>query len=352
MALDRTLQNLENAEKHADDAQAKLAEQNRRLEKMQNNMCLVHNNLDETEECVDDLAGQGMLGGLLKKGAKATKMDKVGDLVLSKADQISGIEISGVVKSAMGIASHKVIRIDPGGQPLMKTWMWERGTFLGYPWDRRWCVLHSTGMLIYDSESGTNAQNSFLIRSSTRCYSFKSALAPGDSLEHRGERPFGFVVVQEVAIKGRPKYHYFDPETEAAMKTWQKAIHKVATRRRIVEAGGVATFDKLSVGTSCTSRSKSLPQASTEEKHAMACVNEKLDSLANKARDIGEEARKQRDLVGSVQANVDTANHRIIDQDTRLKEHLREEQGEDSKIDIPVPSASAALLIAKSTPFI
>lgn len=59
-----------------------------------------------------------------------------------------------------------------------------------------------------------------------------------------------------------------------------------------------------------------------EEAQQMNAINDKLDSLAEKAAEQGELAMQQQNLIGKNQAKVENATDRICEQDKRLKAHI------------------------------
>mmetsp|Transcript_40349 Transcript_40349/g.111147 ORF Transcript_40349/g.111147 Transcript_40349/m.111147 type:complete len:357 (-) Transcript_40349:48-1118(-) len=355
MALHRALQHLDNADEAADAAKQKLQEQTCRLEKMAGRMDHLDGHLDEGESHIGELEstfkmakkmcksgiwkGADKIGGTIGTVAGATGATTLAKTVGKRVDtaaKASGAKAvarvvgKGIDSAARGVGVDAVAvkdgvcrifprsepRIDLGGDPLKEGWLSKRGPMYGYAWRRRWVSLRPVGIVYYSDEKETNKKGFVRLSSTTKCYTFKSPSAPGDSLKHRGEKPFGFCVDADPDGGKERTLCYFDAEIEDEMQAWVRAICKVARRRRHVDQGRDLINGQNAV--------EVCPRGTEKEQTEMDIINDKLDCLKAKAMNIGGETKNQLGIVRDVHNRVDNTTQRIQEQDARLQVHIRD----------------------------
>jgi len=316
MALNRTLQHLDNADEAADAAKAKLEKQNQRLEKMGGNMNRIHGNLDQTDKEIKDLeSNTGVIGNMFKD-----KLNAFGDKLEQVAEKTGATSAVQSAAAKVGVETgHHGPRFDPGGDTIFEGVLKVRGPQYGYDWHNRWVKVCPAAVFIHTDKDSTRTKEQFALYSGTKCVSFEHKHAPGDSIKHRGEKPFGFCLDVGPPPGGSDRtQHYLDTLSEEEMKKWVKVFSKVGKRLRCVQSGGAASFDK-------PEGSERQEMLGEEEAQQMDLIDQKLDVLKDKAKDIGEEAKKQAELVDDVSKDVSEATARIQEQDARLKKHINDD---------------------------
>lgn len=143
----------------------------------------------------------------------------------------SVVRTSLVAASLNEEGSRKVKSSRSKGDPKdRKGWLEKRGPTAEMQWHRRWCVLKEDSMIMYvDQEAEKAGHKKFEIELNeyTKAVEFRKIDAPGDSVKHVGEKPFGFVIDTEPS--GGPDRHslyYFAAEDNELLNAWIVAIYK------------------------------------------------------------------------------------------------------------------------------
>merc|ERR1740130_34951 len=158
-------------------------------------MGLVNANLDTTEAIVTDM----------EKGYM----------------QYLGESAFGAVGINMG-AQVVHTKFDASTPAIKEGFLQKRGPMYGYKWEARYCALYETGLVWYDNDKKHEKKGDMEIKKNTKTLSFQKNKAPGDSIKHRGEKPFGFVVdVMPNAGPGKERrLFYFDAEDKMNQQAW------------------------------------------------------------------------------------------------------------------------------------
>lgn len=276
-ALLRTKQNLAEADAIGAASEAKMKEQTSRMQRMNGDMDQVGANLNVTDRLI----------GTMAKGWVATAISSFNPFGGSTAEE----------------PAEPKLDVDTRRPALMEGWLSKRGPLYGYAWQRRWCVLHANGLLVFSDERKAERKAEVEVKAVTKASSFQKANAPGEAVKHRGEKPFGFVVDSDPGAGKDRRLFYFDAENALELKRWTQAFEQ-ATKQLRKEAGD----PDLDV--------RGLKPSSSEP---MAEINSMLDGLHERALNLGSEAKVQAKLVSDLSQKVDSADDRMQKQTGRMR---------------------------------
>eukprot|EP00440_Ansanella_granifera_P065217 gb/GFBE01070723.1/.p1 GENE.gb/GFBE01070723.1/~~gb/GFBE01070723.1/.p1 ORF type:complete len:382 (+),score=71.82 gb/GFBE01070723.1/:1-1146(+) len=110
---------------------------------------------------------------------------------------------------------------------VLEGWLLKRGPTIDYSWQRRWCVLTSSGIAYFADSAKRHKKGEVEIGPCSETTRIASFEAPGDSIKHRLERPWGFAVDAVPPAGKQRRIHYFDAGDAGSLATWLNAIRDV-----------------------------------------------------------------------------------------------------------------------------
>jgi len=107
---------------------------------------------------------------------------------------------------------------------LMQGWMTKRGPTISYKWLKRWCVLYEDTLMFYADSNCREKKGDVKLKRGSRVVAFIESKAPGDSVKHRVDKPFGFAVDPDPSAGKNRRLHYFDPADAEQSSTWRSGF--------------------------------------------------------------------------------------------------------------------------------
>lgn len=103
----------------------------------------------------------------------------------------------------------------------MQGWLDKRHPAANGKWDKKYCVFADGKVLIFSDEDRTQPNGSSVkIEPTTRVVAFTKESAPGDSVQYRTERPFGFAIDANPAAGEESRITYFDAGSQESLDAW------------------------------------------------------------------------------------------------------------------------------------
>lgn len=312
-SCNRTLQHLREADAVAAGSEATLLSQNQQLQRVAADLGQMNRGLDQNDAHIRSLE-RSHVEQLAQKGMKG----------LTK--NFASLWGSSALESAPVV--------DPGGAPVMSGWLAKRGPMLGYKWERRWVVLCPKSLSYYSDSTCKDRRGEVSLLPRFAAASFRSDGAPGDALRHRGERPFGLVVHIEGPEDDvtKRRFFYFDTESEADLKAWLRAFHRVG---------------KALLPREATSSSKSHCSPAHGEREAansaLGEITEVAQGLNERVLNMQQAVQHQGQLVGAVNHQAMGTQVKLDNQNARTERLLQQPRSQDGPC-----MAQAQLGVAKA----
>ena len=112
---------------------------------------------------------------------------------------------------------------------LLQGWLNKRGPAADFKWVRRWCVLHPDRLSYFADEEQEVKKGEIPVLNTGMCVAFSSRGAPGDSVKHKAQFPYGFVLDSNPAAGRQRQLFYFDAEDKLVCGTTVTLEHMKGT---------------------------------------------------------------------------------------------------------------------------
>lgn len=162
---------------------------------------------------------------------RAAEFDKNYQISQQAAAASSALHVQA--SSAMHRAQDKIGGSKAEGPPaLLSGWLQHRGPVFGYDWKPRWCVLTPTSLNTFKQEDMQVKLGARRLTMTSKLIRLGKAMAPGDAVKHKSERPFGFVLDLDPDGGKERKLDYFDAGDAEMLSRWEETFAKVIEKRR------------------------------------------------------------------------------------------------------------------------
>ena len=124
---------------------------------------------------------------------------------------------------------HSMLRARRHDDVLLQGWLNKRGPAADFKWVRRWCVLHPDRLSYFADEEQEVKKGEIPVLNTGMCVAFSSRGAPGDSVKHKAQFPYGFVLDSNPAAGRQRQLFYFDAEDKLVCGTTVTLEHMKGT---------------------------------------------------------------------------------------------------------------------------
>eukprot|EP00747_Dinoflagellata_sp_TGD_P084911 gnl/TRDRNA2_/TRDRNA2_162700_c0_seq3.p1 gnl/TRDRNA2_/TRDRNA2_162700_c0~~gnl/TRDRNA2_/TRDRNA2_162700_c0_seq3.p1 ORF type:complete len:291 (+),score=44.93 gnl/TRDRNA2_/TRDRNA2_162700_c0_seq3:88-960(+) len=282
-SLDRTLQELHEAEEITCKTQTKMVEQTEQLECMARKADLVHGRLEATD-------------------SRVNKAAKAGWTPMAFGKTIS-VGIGHGISNRLFHRSPPVIPEDATGTLFAEGFLLKRGPVHGYRWQKRWCAMRGNMFIYYTDESCSVCKGEIKLMPNARVVPFDDPSAPFDAPLYRSKQMYGFLIDADPMQGPGRRVWYFDPEDEHKRSRWINAFKAYGKQEK-------KAAEKKAAVKAC----EESPSLDT-----LGQINVVLEGLHEGAIGMGEELHKQGQMIDQVNSEVDLAATKIQKQTSQIR---------------------------------